>query len=92
MVTNCDQLKLSAAEDKSYLADVDNAETLLRSVHSVPRLVQEMPTIQLAKILGCSDATIGKRCRKLNIAKPKPGEWEKRWATAEFGAAAISAQ
>lgn len=30
VVTNCNQLKLPAAEGKSYLTDVASAETLLR--------------------------------------------------------------
>jgi hypothetical protein len=35
-VTNCNQLKLPAADGKNYLADVATAETLLRLVQSVP--------------------------------------------------------
>ena len=35
-VTNCHRLKLPAADGKSYLTDVANAETLLRLVQSVP--------------------------------------------------------
>ena len=36
MVTKCDQLKMPAADGKSYLTDVASAETLLRLVQSVP--------------------------------------------------------
>jgi hypothetical protein len=36
-VTNCHQLKLTAADGKTYLTDVANAETLLRLVRCVPR-------------------------------------------------------
>ena len=36
VVTNCDQLKLPAADGKNYLTDVAHAETLLRLVQSVP--------------------------------------------------------
>ena len=36
LVTNCNQLKLPAADGKNYLTDVANAETLLRLVQSVP--------------------------------------------------------
>jgi hypothetical protein len=35
-VTNFNQLKLLAADGKKYLADVTNAETLLRLVQSIP--------------------------------------------------------
>jgi hypothetical protein len=35
-VTNCNRLKLPAADGKSYLTDVANAETLLRLIQSVP--------------------------------------------------------
>ena len=35
-VTNCNRLKLQAADGKSYLTDVANAETLLRLIQSVP--------------------------------------------------------
>jgi len=36
MVTNCDKLKLMAADGKKYLADVADTETLLRLIQSVP--------------------------------------------------------
>ena len=36
LVTNCNQLKLKAADGKSYLTEVATAETLLRLVQSVP--------------------------------------------------------
>jgi|GEM_PF-1506659 len=36
LLTNCNQLKLPAADGKKYLTDVANAETLLRLVQSVP--------------------------------------------------------
>jgi hypothetical protein len=36
VVTKCDQLKLPAADGKSYLTDVANTETLLRLIQSVP--------------------------------------------------------
>ena len=35
-VTNCNRLKLPAADGKNYLTDVATAETLLRLVQSVP--------------------------------------------------------
>lgn len=36
LVTDCNQLKLPAADGKNYLTDVATAETLLRLVQSVP--------------------------------------------------------
>ena len=43
-VTNCHRLKLHAADGKSYLTDVANAETLLRLVQSVLSSVQQRKT------------------------------------------------
>ena len=50
LVTNCNQLKLEAADGKSYLTDVANAETLLRLVQSVPSPKAEPIKLWLAKI------------------------------------------
>jgi len=50
LVTNCDQLKLPAADGKSYLTDVANAETLLRLVQSVPSPKAEPIKLWLAKV------------------------------------------
>ena len=36
-VTKCNQLKLTAADGKSYLTDVADPETLLRIIQSVPK-------------------------------------------------------
>jgi len=36
LVTNCNQLKLPAADGKNYLTDVATTETLLRLVQPVP--------------------------------------------------------
>jgi hypothetical protein len=49
-VTNCNQLKLKAADGKSYLTDVANAETLLRLVQSVPSPKAEPIKLWLAKV------------------------------------------
>ena len=49
-VTNCNQLKLPAADGKSYLTDVANAETLLRLVQSVPSPKAEPIKLWLAKV------------------------------------------
>src|ERR1035437_4194326 len=49
LVTNCYQLKLPAADGKSYLTDVATAETLLRLVQSVPSPKREPIKLWLAK-------------------------------------------
>lgn len=50
LVTNCNQLKLPAADGKSYLTDVATAETLLRLVQSVPSPKAEPIKRWLAKV------------------------------------------
>ena len=50
LVTNCNQLKMPAADGKSYLTDVANAETLLRLVQSVPSTKAEPIKLWLAKV------------------------------------------
>jgi hypothetical protein len=50
LVTNCNQLKLPAADGKKYLTDVASAETLLRLVQSVPSPKAEPIKLWLAKI------------------------------------------
>jgi len=49
-VTKCNQLKLEAADGKKYLADVANAETLLRLIQSVPSPKAEPIKLWLAKV------------------------------------------
>jgi len=49
-VTNCNQLKMPAADGKNYLADVATAETLLRVVQSVPSPKAEPIKLWLAKV------------------------------------------
>ena len=49
-VTNCNRLKLPAADGKSYLTDVATAETLLRLVQSVPSPKAEPVKLWLAKV------------------------------------------
>jgi len=58
-VTNCHQLKLPAADGKSYLTDVANAETLLRLVQSVPSPKAEPIKLWLARLE--LEAQTGKR-------------------------------
>ena len=49
-VTDCNRLKLPAADGKSYLTDVATAETLLRLVQSVPSPKAEPIKLWLAKV------------------------------------------
>jgi len=49
-VTNCNRLKLPAADGKNYLSDVATAETLLRLVQSVPSPKAEPIKLWLAKV------------------------------------------
>lgn len=49
-VTNCNRLKLSAADGKQYLTDVATAETLLRLVQSIPSPKAEAIKLWLAKV------------------------------------------
>lgn len=50
LVTNCNQLKMTAADGKSYLTDAATAETLLRLVQSVPSPKAEPIKLWLAKV------------------------------------------
>jgi len=50
LVTDCNQLKLPAADGKKYLTDVATAETLLRLVQSVPSPKAEPIKLWLAKV------------------------------------------
>ena len=49
-VTNCNRLKMPAADGKKYLTDVATAETLLRLVQSVPSTKAEPIKLWLAKV------------------------------------------
>ena len=49
-VTDCHQLKLPAADGKSYLTDVADPETLLRIIQSVPSPRAEPIKLWLAKV------------------------------------------
>jgi DNA-damage-inducible protein D len=50
LVTNCNQLKMTAADGKNYLTEVATAETLLRLVQSVPSPKAEPIKLWLAKV------------------------------------------
>ena len=49
-VTNCQRLKLKAADGKNYLTDVADPETLLRLIQSVPSPKAEPIKLWLAKV------------------------------------------
>ena len=49
-VTNCNRLKLKAADGKTYLADVASPETLFRLIQSVPSPKAEPVKMWLAKV------------------------------------------
>ncbi len=49
-VTNCNQLRLPAADGKAYLTDVADPETLLRIIQSVPSPRAEPIKLWLAKV------------------------------------------
>ena len=50
VVTNCDQLKMKAQDGKSYKTDVDDLETILRLVQSIPSKKAEPIKLWLAKV------------------------------------------
>ncbi|MFH1012507.1 MAG: BRO family protein [Candidatus Peregrinibacteria bacterium] len=50
VVTKCDQLKMKAADGKTYLTDVADTETLLRLIQSVPSPKAEPIKLWLAKV------------------------------------------
>ncbi|MBI5385926.1 MAG: hypothetical protein HZA90_14705 [Verrucomicrobia bacterium] len=50
LVTNCNRLKMPAADGKNYLTEVATAETLLRLVQSVPSPKAEPIKLWLAKV------------------------------------------
>ena len=41
-------------------------------------LIWKIPSTEIAKIYGCSDRTIGKKCKRYNITKPNRGYWTKQ--------------
>ena len=49
-VTNCNRLKMEAADGKKYLTDVASAETLLRLIQSIPSPKAEPIKLWLAKV------------------------------------------
>ncbi len=49
------------------------------------KMVWEIPTAKLAKMLGVSDSAIGKWCKYYGINKPKRGYWASKLMVAEVG-------
>ena len=51
VVTNCDQLKLTASDGKKYLTDVADVQTLFRIIQSVPsKKASIIPTLKTQKV------------------------------------------
>ena len=73
-VTNCNQLKLAAADGKNYLTDVANAETLLRLVQSVPSPKAEPIKLWLARVGYERMQELGDPARALERAR---ATWQK---------------
>jgi hypothetical protein len=73
----------SLAQKRQYCSPACVKEAkgkLTISPEELARLVWEMPTTQLAEMLGVSDKAIEKRCRKFGIDKPPRGYWAKLYA------------
>ncbi|MHC1717201.1 MAG: hypothetical protein AB9883_00880 [Acidaminococcaceae bacterium] len=65
----------SECQDKKVKGTNSRWENMSRN--ELEKLVWTKPTVALAKELGVSDVAIGKRCKSMNITKPKPGFWAK---------------
>ena len=85
LVTKCDQLKLPAADGKSYLTDVANAETLLRLVQSVPSPKAEPIKLWLARTGYERMQEMSDPARALERARES---WKKSWPQREMDSAA----
>jgi hypothetical protein len=81
LVTNCNQLKMRAADGKSYLTTVANAETLLRLVQSIPSPKAEPIKLWLAKVgyermQELADPSLGvDRARELWLKHGRSEKW-----------------
>ena len=74
-VTNCHQLKLSAADGKSYLTDVATPETLLRLVQSVSSPKAQPIKLWLAKVGYERMKEMADPSLSLDRAAPRPSGW-----------------
>ena len=81
LVTNCHQLKMPAADGKSYLTDVATAETLLRLVQSVPSPKAEPIKLWLAKVGYERMQEISDPARTLERARET---WQKQGRSAKW--------
>jgi DNA-damage-inducible protein D len=81
LVTKCNQLKMPAADGKSYLTDVATAETLLRLVQSVPSPKAEPIKLWLAKVGYERMQEIGDPARSLARARET---WQKQGHSAKW--------
>jgi hypothetical protein len=81
LVTNCYQLKMPAADGKSYLTDVATAETLLRLVQSVPSPKAEPIKLWLAKVGYERMQEIADPARSLTRARET---WQKQGRSAKW--------
>jgi hypothetical protein len=81
VVTNCNQLKMPAADGKSYLTDAATAETLLRLVQSVPSPKAEPIKLWLAKTGYERMQEIGDPARALARARET---WQKQGRSAKW--------
>jgi hypothetical protein len=81
LVTNCNQLKMPAADGKSYLTDAATAETLLRLVQSVPSPKAEPIKLWLAKVGYERMQEIGDPARALARARET---WQKQGRSAKW--------
>jgi hypothetical protein len=46
--------------------------------HILAKLVWEIPTTKIAKLLGVSDVAVAKRCKLFGISKPPRGSWTQK--------------
>ena len=80
-VTNCNRLKLQAADGKSYLSDVATADTLLRLIQSIPSPKAEPIKLWLAKVgyermQEMADPSLGiDRARELWLKHGRSEKW-----------------
>lgn len=81
LVTNCNQLKMPAADGKNYLTDVATAETLLRLVQSVPSPKAEPIKLWLAKVGYERMQEISDPARALTRARET---WQKQGRSAKW--------
>ena len=71
LVTNCHQLKLPAADGKSYKTDVADLEQLLRIIQSIPSKKDDY------RRQGYSDRWINERMRSIEMRKELTDEWHR---------------